>query len=64
MSKIVIVVSGGLVQNVFSESDDVEIRLVDCDVLKDELGKSREEVDQIIKKEVGAMRDNQITVVE
>lgn len=64
MSKIVIVVSGGLVQNVFSESDDVEIRLVDCDVLKDELGKSREEVDQIIKKEVGAMCDNQITVVE
>lgn len=64
MSKVVIVVSGGLVQNVYSESNDVEIRLVDCDVLKDELGKSHDEVNQIIKKEVDAMRDNQITVVE
>lgn len=64
MSKVVIVVSGGLVQNVYSESNDVEIKLIDCNVLKDELGKSHDEVNQIIKKEVDAMRDNQITVVE
>lgn len=62
MSKIVIVVSGGLVQSVYSESNDVDVQVIDYDILH-ESGKSHEEVSEILNKEVDAMYDNRINIV-
>lgn len=62
MSKIVIVVDGGLVQSVYSESNDVDVQVIDYDILH-ESGKSYEEVSEILNKEVDAMYDNRINIV-
>lgn len=62
MSKVVIVVDGGLVQSVYSESNDVDVQVIDYDILH-ESGKSYEEVSEILNKEVDAMYDNRINIV-
>lgn len=58
MAKIVVVVRGGLVESVYTDDENAEVKLIDCDVLKDEMGKSHQEITEIINKNVGAMKDN------
>lgn len=56
MNRIVIVVEGGLVTNVYSWDEDIEITIIDVDNEKC-AGLSSEEIDKKVEKEIYALHD-------
>ncbi|MFA5715970.1 MAG: hypothetical protein WC998_09530 [Candidatus Paceibacterota bacterium] len=52
MNKIVIVVDGGVVVNVYSNDADVDCTILDCDNMKERDGFTDDTIDGIITNEV------------
>jgi len=63
MAKIVVVVHGGLVESVYTDDGNAEVKLIDYDILKDDMGKSYQEITEITKKNVGDLKNNPIGYV-